>query len=302
MKIHIPSKYLVVAYHQPGRKVLYVADIREIENENTFLWKWHEKSWTDGKPLRAWEKEDDEIIKDDRTFNYFGLIFPKEFKITGDWETLYQEIQEDRDYSYFHYSHFKSILSRDLKTKKLRNIFKNHKKWLENKNKGFQACLMNHSFQQANLDGVTLKFADLRFSDFRGASLKNVDFSFANLSFSDLSKANLNGANLRGAILHRTNLEGANLVNVDLVGVNLPATITKNAVLDREIKISIDTKPHSENKKLPDQPKYFYDKRYCLQCGREFLGYENNLCPDCALDFACYTEWLVFGEDPMMDF
>jgi len=192
--------------------------------------------------------------------------------------------------------------SQDLKTKKIPEVLENHKTWLLNKNKGVQASLLNYTFQRTVMQGINLRFADLRFSDFREANLRKADLSFANLSFADFSRSNLEGANLKGAILHKTNFKRANLINSDLEGADLSEAITENAVFNKPVDISINKKSYTKSRGQDLQPEINYKRLFCLQCGREFFGYEEILCPDCTLDFACYTEWLVFGEDTMMDF
>jgi len=85
------------------------------------------------------------------------------------------------------------------KKKKLKNILKEHKKWLEGRG-GKRA-----NFAMAELYGINFKEANLR-----GAAFFRANLSAADLSGANLQEANLRGANLKAANLKRANLQGAN--------------------------------------------------------------------------------------------
>ena len=88
-----------------------------------------------------------------------------------------------------------------MEQKKLDEILRLHKMWLNGEEEGERASLRD---------------ADLQGADLRGVDLWGADLQDANLRDADLSGANLQGADLRGA-----DLQGADLRGVDLQGVDL---------------------------------------------------------------------------------
>ena len=92
--------------------------------------------------------------------------------------------------------------------KKLNEILKKHKKWLERKEGGERADLSN-----ADLSNAYLNNADLRYADLRNANLRNADLSDADLRYADLSNAYLSNAYSRYADLRYADLSNAKLRN-----------------------------------------------------------------------------------------
>nr|DAY68043.1 MAG TPA: pentapeptide repeat protein [Caudoviricetes sp.] len=70
--------------------------------------------------------------------------------------------------------------------KKIKDILKKHKDWLEGESDG----------ERANLQGANLRCANLQDADLRCADLQGADLRDANLQGANLRCANLQGANL----------------------------------------------------------------------------------------------------------
>ena len=85
--------------------------------------------------------------------------------------------------------------------KKIKDILKKHKDWLEGESDG----------ERANLRCADLQGADLRGADLQGANLQGVDLRCANLRDADLRCADLRCADLRCADLRCANLQGVDL-------------------------------------------------------------------------------------------
>lgn len=75
--------------------------------------------------------------------------------------------------------------------KKIKDILKKHKDWLEGESDG----------ERADLRGANLRFANLQNADLRDADLRGADLQGANLRFANLRGANLQNADLQGANL-----------------------------------------------------------------------------------------------------
>lgn len=101
--------------------------------------------------------------------------------------------------------------------KRLKEILKLHKKWLNGDAGGVKADLREANLYRADLREVDLREADLREVDLYGADLRG-----ANLRGADLREADLYGADLREADLRGANLRGADLYEVDLHGADFP--------------------------------------------------------------------------------
>ena len=88
-----------------------------------------------------------------------------------------------------------------MEQKKLDEILRLHKMWLNGEEEGKRADLRGADLRGADLWDADLRGADLRGADLRGAALWD---------------ANLRGADLRGAALWDANLRGADLRDADL--------------------------------------------------------------------------------------
>jgi len=82
---------------------------------------------------------------------------------------------------------------------KLKEILKNHVKWLNND--GERPNLQGANLWEADLRGADLRGADLRGADLRIADLRGADLWVADLRVANLWRAKLRGANLREAKL-----------------------------------------------------------------------------------------------------
>ena len=90
---------------------------------------------------------------------------------------------------------------RKITGSELRDVLREHKRWLNDE------------------DGA--KRADLRYANLSDADLRYANLSDADLRGADLYSANLRGANLRGADLRDVDLRNVNLHGVDLSGADL---------------------------------------------------------------------------------
>ena len=114
-----------------------------------------------------------------------------------------------------------------MEPKKLKEILKKHKLWLENDGKGERANL-----QRADLEGADLQGADLQGAKLKDANLYGADLQGADLQGADLQGAKLKDANLYGAKLEGANLQGANFKDADLQGADLQHADLQRANLD----------------------------------------------------------------------
>ena len=73
-----------------------------------------------------------------------------------------------------------------MNAKKLDEVLKLHKKWVNNEDGGVRANL-----EKADLRGADLRGADLRGVDLRGADLQGADLQMADLQMADLQGADL---------------------------------------------------------------------------------------------------------------
>ncbi|MGA6969986.1 MAG: pentapeptide repeat-containing protein [Candidatus Binatus sp.] len=87
-------------------------------------------------------------------------------------------------------------------------------------------------FQDIDLHGADLQWANLVGSNFERANLQNADLQSARLDGADLSGANLSGANLIDARLNGANLTGAHLDGANLYRAFLNRTVLLNATLE----------------------------------------------------------------------
>lgn len=101
---------------------------------------------------------------------------------------------------------------RKITGSELRDVLREHKRWLNGED----------GAKRANLSG-----ADLRYAYLCGADLR-----YANLYGADLRYADLCGADLRNACLVDVNLRDADLRDVSLHGVNLSGADLSGAILD----------------------------------------------------------------------
>ncbi len=92
---------------------------------------------------------------------------------------------------------------------------------------GLQACTVDGSVQNSQLDGANLAHADftlcaskhdsaLNSMTWDGSSLKNVNFTGAILGFSSMQNVDLTGANLKKADLSQVDMENSDLTNARL--------------------------------------------------------------------------------------
>ena len=103
-----------------------------------------------------------------------------------------------------------------MEQKKLDEILRLHKMWLNGEEEGERANL-----RDANLQGASLQDAALRGADLRGAALRGAALRGAALRDANLQGADLRGADLQGAALRDANLQGADLRGADLQGAAL---------------------------------------------------------------------------------
>ena len=105
---------------------------------------------------------------------------------------------------------------RKITGSELRNILKEHKRWLNGEGGAKRAnlrdanlrsaCLCGVDLRNANLCGADLRYADLYGADLRNACLADVDLRDADLRDVSLHGVNLSGADLSGAILDYSEL------------------------------------------------------------------------------------------------
>ena len=93
----------------------------------------------------------------------------------------------------------------------LKEILEKHEKWINRKDDGERANLIDANLSGVDLSGVNLSGADLIGANLKNADLENVDLSYADLWDADLGEANLRFANLENTRLNCTNLISANL-------------------------------------------------------------------------------------------
>ena len=104
---------------------------------------------------------------------------------------------------------------------KLKEILKDHQKWLKGDKNGRQANLQGNNLRDLNLCDVDLSKANLYCVDLRGAVLRNANLQGANLQEAKISFADLYGCNLCGTDLSHADLRGSDLSNVNFEDVNL---------------------------------------------------------------------------------
>ena len=85
--------------------------------------------------------------------------------------------------------------------KKIKDILKKHKDWLEGESDSERADLRCANLRGADLQGANLRCANLRDANLRCADLRDADLRCANLRGADLRDANLRCADLRDADL-----------------------------------------------------------------------------------------------------
>jgi hypothetical protein len=115
---------------------------------------------------------------------------------------------------------------REMNRKKINQVLKLHKKWLNNEIGGVRADLQGANLQYADLKGANLQYANLQYANLQyanlyGASLEGANLHGANLQYANLQYANLQNVNLQGAHLYSANLEGVNLQDANLQDANL---------------------------------------------------------------------------------
>ncbi|WP_256594151.1 pentapeptide repeat-containing protein [Neisseria elongata] len=93
------------------------------------------------------------------------------------------------------------------------------------------AYLKKAHFEESQLDGVNLQYADLSVAKLQGANLDEAKLQGANLTLANLQGATLILANLQGAHLFRADLQGAHLILADLQDANLIRAKMQNANL-----------------------------------------------------------------------
>ena len=116
----------------------------------------------------------------------------------------------------------------------LEETLANHKEWLDSHGAtGGKADLQNVQFEDRELIGVNLRYADLQ-----GANLKSADLLLADLRDACLVRANLQESCLVGVNLEGANLEGAALESAmgllprQLAGANLHEASLPGTILD----------------------------------------------------------------------
>ena len=105
---------------------------------------------------------------------------------------------------------------RKITGSELRDILKEHKRWLNGEGGAKRAnlrdvnlrsaCLCGVDLRNADLCGADLRYADLYGADLRNACLADVDLRDADLRDVSLHGVNLSGADLSGAILDYSEL------------------------------------------------------------------------------------------------
>jgi len=152
--------------------------------------------------------------------------------------------------------YMKSLKMYKINQAELNEILEQHRKWLEDSNKGKRADLSYTDLTGADLSHTNLTGVDLSNTDLSGANLSeailigadlsevilintlsNTDLSRtiltgANLSNTDLSRTKLSGANLTGAKLSGAILTDAILYRTDLTGAKLSGAILSGAIMD----------------------------------------------------------------------
>ena len=98
-----------------------------------------------------------------------------------------------------------------MEQKKLDEILRLHKMWLNGEEEGERADLRDADLRGADLRDADLRDADLRDADLRDAELRDADLRDADLRGAELRDADLRGADLRGAELRGADLRGAEL-------------------------------------------------------------------------------------------
>lgn len=107
----------------------------------------------------------------------------------------------------------------------LKQILKEHMKWLKSKGKEGKRADLHFS----NLKEVTLKKAVLSFANMQQSNLFGVNLQQANLIRTNLKKSYLSQADLKKANLYRANLESAKLTGSNFRNSNLTETNLKNS-------------------------------------------------------------------------
>jgi len=131
---------------------------------------------------------------------------------------------------------------RQISIEELKQILKEHIKWLKSKGKeGKRADLHFSNLKAINLKKTILSHANLQQSNFSEAVLEQANFiranlkqsnlSQANIGMANLSKANLEGAKIIGSILRNSNLTEANLKNSSCRGTDFEGAIFVKANL-----------------------------------------------------------------------
>ncbi len=96
---------------------------------------------------------------------------------------------------------------REVSKDELKQVLEAHEKWVQSdKKEGKRADLSGANLLTANLEGVSLRWANLQ-----GAVLFRANLQGADLREADLQGAKLGGANLASADLREADLSGANL-------------------------------------------------------------------------------------------
>jgi len=114
---------------------------------------------------------------------------------------------------------------RQISIDELKQILKEHRKWLKSKGKvGKRADL-----HFINLKKINMKKAILAFADMQQSKLFGIDLQQANLIGTNLKKSYLNQVNLKKANLFRANLESAKLIGSIFRDSNLRETNLKNS-------------------------------------------------------------------------
>ena len=172
-----------------------------------------------------------------------------------------------------------------MDSKKLKEILKKHKLWLEGDKGGERADLWGADLRGANLWGANLCGADLCRADLRGANLCGADLCRADLCKADLSnaylrKADLRGADLSNAYLRKADLRGADLSDADLWGADLRDADLCDADLRRADLCKANLRGANTGANIIISAGYIGSRhdetiynatQDCVQCGR-FMG------------------------------
>ena len=115
--------------------------------------------------------------------------------------------------------------------RRLKEVLKLHKKWLEEEKGGKRADLSYEDLSNVDLKDINLRYIFLRGANLTDVDLRGVDLTGANLSVANLTRVNLINADLIEANLIGADLIDANLTSANLIGANLTRADLKGVYL-----------------------------------------------------------------------